>query len=118
MVVADAVLRKLPGALGHADGASRSPSATALGGEPEYPHYTRPAELPRLEVPEVLLSATTSEIREWRRARSRERGAGAERLSDARRGSAILIGRAARRSAASSGRGLCHGPVAARLPSP
>ena len=44
MVVADAVLRKLPGALGHADSAHEESFSAALEGAPEYPHYTRPAE--------------------------------------------------------------------------
>ena len=48
MVVADAVLRKLPGALGHADSAVEESFSEALGGAPEYPHYTRPAQLSRL----------------------------------------------------------------------
>ena len=43
MVVADAVIRKLPGALGHADSAVRSPSPRRSAARPEYPHYTRPA---------------------------------------------------------------------------
>ena len=42
MVVADAVLRKLPGALGHADSAVEESFSEALDGAPEYPHYTRP----------------------------------------------------------------------------
>src|SRR6266496_2128100 len=44
MVVMDAVLRKLPGSLGHADSALEESFSAALGGDPEYPHYTRPAE--------------------------------------------------------------------------
>ena len=48
MVVADAVMRKLPGALGHADSAVEESFSEALGGAPEYPHYTRPADLPGL----------------------------------------------------------------------
>ena len=48
MVVADAVLRKLPGALGHAESAVEESFSEALGGAPEYPHYTRPGQLPRL----------------------------------------------------------------------
>ena len=42
MVVLDAVLRKLPGSLGHADSALEESFSSALGGDPEYPHYTRP----------------------------------------------------------------------------
>ena len=44
MVVADAVLRKLPGALGHDDSAVEESFSAALEGGPEYPHYTRPAD--------------------------------------------------------------------------
>jgi len=76
MVVCDAVLRKLPGALGHADSATEESFSEALGGDPEYPHYTRPAEYRGWTVPDVLLSGHHEEIRRWRRARSRERGAG------------------------------------------
>jgi len=75
MVVADAVVRKLPGALGHADSALEESFSTALGGDPEYPHYTRPADYRGWRVPEVLLSGHHAEIRTWRRERSRERGA-------------------------------------------
>ncbi len=76
MVVADAVLRKLPGALGHADSALEESFSVALEGRPEYPHYTRPAEYRGWRVPDVLLSGHHAEIGNWRRARSQERGAG------------------------------------------
>ena len=46
----------------------------ALDGNPEYPHYTRPAEYRGWKVPDVLLSGHHEEIRTWRRLRSRERG--------------------------------------------
>jgi tRNA (guanine37-N1)-methyltransferase len=46
----------------------------ALGGDPEYPHYTRPADYRGWRVPDVLLSGHHQEIRTWRRLRSRERG--------------------------------------------
>ena len=72
MVVADAVLRKLPGALGHADSAAEESFSDALGGNPEYPHYTRPAEFRGWQVPRVLLSGHHAEIGNWRRARSAE----------------------------------------------
>jgi tRNA (guanine37-N1)-methyltransferase len=79
MVVCDAVLRKLPGALGHEDSAIEESFSAALDGNPEYPHYTRPAEYRGWRVPEVLLSGHHQRIREWRRERSRERGLGRER---------------------------------------
>jgi len=72
MVVADAVLRKLPGALGHADSALEESFSEALEGGPEYPHYTRPASYRGWDVPEVLLSGDHARIREWRLQRSRE----------------------------------------------
>jgi tRNA (guanine37-N1)-methyltransferase len=73
MVVCDAVLRKLPGSLGHASSAVEESFSDALAGAPEYPHYTRPAEYRGWEVPEVLLSGHHAKIREWRLAQSRER---------------------------------------------
>ena len=76
MVVCDAVLRKLPGALGHAESAIEESFSSALGGDPEYPHYTRPAEYRGWRVPDVLLSGHHERIRHWRRERSRERGQG------------------------------------------
>jgi len=74
MVVADAVLRKLPGALGHADSAMEESFSDALEGHPEYPHYTRPASYRGWDVPEVLLSGDHERVRRWRLERSRERG--------------------------------------------
>jgi tRNA (guanine37-N1)-methyltransferase len=73
MVVLDAVLRKLPGALGHADSAVEESFSPALDGRPEYPHYTRPADHRGWRVPDVLLSGHHEEIRRWRRERCRER---------------------------------------------
>lgn len=77
MVVCDAVLRKLPGALGHAESAVEESFSEALDGEPEYPHYTRPAEYRGWRVPEILLSGHHERIREWRLEQSRRRGEGA-----------------------------------------
>jgi tRNA (guanine37-N1)-methyltransferase len=73
MVVADVVIRKLPGALGHAESAVEESFSEALGGAPEYPHYTRPPTYRGWEVPEILLSGDHARVREWRLARSRER---------------------------------------------
>lgn len=84
MVVCDAVLRKLPGALGDDRSAVEESFSAALGGDPEYPHYTRPAEHRGWRVPEVLLSGHHARIEQWRRERSRERGA---RARDAGRSS-------------------------------
>jgi tRNA (guanine37-N1)-methyltransferase len=73
MVVSDAVLRKLPGALGHEDSALEESFSKALEGAPEYPHYTRPAEHRGWCVPEVLLSGHHARIREWRLEQARGR---------------------------------------------
>ncbi len=78
MVVCDTVLRKLPGALGHSESALEESFSEALGGDPEYPHYTRPAEYRGWSVPEVLLSGHHERIRHWRRERSRELGGGSQ----------------------------------------
>jgi tRNA (guanine37-N1)-methyltransferase len=73
MVVADAVLRKLPGALGHPDSAVEESFSPALGGGPEYPHYTRPLEWRGHRVPEILLSGDHARIAVWREEQSRLR---------------------------------------------
>jgi tRNA (guanine37-N1)-methyltransferase len=73
MVIADAVLRKLPGALGDADSAIEESFSAALAGAPEYPHYTRPPSYRGWEVPEVLLSGNHGRVREWRLAQARRR---------------------------------------------
>ena len=77
MVVCDAVLRKLPGALGHPDSALEESFSEVLAGAREYPHYTRPAEYRGWRVPDVLLSGHHARIREWRLAQSAARGVGA-----------------------------------------
>ena len=73
MVVADAMIRKLPGALGHADSAVEESFSRALEGAPEYPHNTRPASYRGWGVPEVLLSGDHARVREWRADQSRRR---------------------------------------------
>jgi tRNA (guanine37-N1)-methyltransferase len=73
MVVSDAVIRKLPGALGHADSAVEESFSDALEGAPEYPHYTRPVEWRGQRVPDVLLSGDHARVAAWRLDRSRER---------------------------------------------
>ena len=73
MVVCDAVMRKLPGVLGHEDSAVEESFGAALEGAPEYPHYTRPATWRGHEVPEILVSGDHARIRDWRLEQSRER---------------------------------------------
>lgn len=78
MVVADVLMRKLPGALGHEDSAVEESYSEVLEGMPEYPHYTRPASYRGWEVPEILLSGDHEKVRQWRleqsRIRAREHG--------------------------------------------
>jgi tRNA (guanine37-N1)-methyltransferase len=82
MVVADVLMRKLPGALGHEDSAAEESFSRVLEGMPEYPHYTRPASYRGWDVPDILLSGDHEKVRQWRlqqsRARAEEFEAGAE----------------------------------------
>ncbi len=73
MVLADVVMRKLPGALGHEQSAVEESFSPLLEGMPEYPHYTRPASYRGWEVPEVLLSGDHERVRLWRMEQSRAR---------------------------------------------
>ena len=63
MVVIDALVRQLPGALGDADSAVED---SFVNGLLDYPHYTRPEVYAGLPVPPVLLSGHHEEIRKWR----------------------------------------------------
>ena len=74
MVLADVVMRKLPGALGHADSAVEESFSRVLEGAPEYPHYTRPPVYRGWNVPEILLSGDHERVRGWRVEQSRARG--------------------------------------------
>jgi tRNA (guanine37-N1)-methyltransferase len=73
MVLCDAVVRKLPGALKESGSSVEESFSPSLAGAPEYPHYTRPAEHRGWRVPEVLLSGHHRQIAEWRREQSSER---------------------------------------------
>jgi tRNA (guanine37-N1)-methyltransferase len=73
MVVADVLMRKLPGALGHADSAVEESFSQVLEGMPEYPHYTRPPLYKGWDVPEILLSGDHEKVRQWRLQQSRLR---------------------------------------------
>jgi tRNA (guanine37-N1)-methyltransferase len=63
MVVMDAVIRLLPGALGHADSARQDSHAASLL---DCPHYTRPERIGDRAVPDVLLSGDHRAIARWR----------------------------------------------------
>ena len=69
MVMADAVIRLLPGALGDDESSvDESHSAGLL----EYPQYTRPPVFRDMAVPEVLLSGDHGAIAKWRREKAEE----------------------------------------------
>jgi len=70
MVLIDAVVRLLPGALG--DEASAA-DESFTDGTLEYPQFTRPREFRGMEVPEVLLSGDHGKIAAWRREQALER---------------------------------------------
>ncbi|MCK4660460.1 MAG: tRNA (guanosine(37)-N1)-methyltransferase TrmD [Phycisphaerae bacterium] len=70
IVLIDAVVRLLPGALG--DEASAGDESFE-GGLLEYPQYTRPRSFRGMEVPEVLLSGNHAKIAEWRMEQAIER---------------------------------------------
>jgi len=67
LVVADAVIRLLPGVLGGEDAAERE---SFTGGLLEPPQYTRPEEFRGARVPGVLLSGDHARIARWRRSRA------------------------------------------------
>lgn len=73
-VLVDAVVRLIPGVLGHEGSAAGDSFAAGLL---DFPQYTRPAEFGGWRVPEVLLSGNHAEIERWRRdqawARTRSR---------------------------------------------
>jgi tRNA (guanine37-N1)-methyltransferase len=69
MVVIDAVLRLLPGAI---DAESPLDESFASGGL-EYPQYTRPPEFEGMGVPDVLVSGHHAQIEEWKRDQARSR---------------------------------------------
>lgn len=95
-VIADAVVRLIPGAVGNEastrqesffagpeigrndstgeDARPSTPSSTCgSGGLLDYPHYTRPAEFRGMQVPEVLVNGNHEEIRRWRRRSALEK---------------------------------------------
>jgi tRNA (guanine37-N1)-methyltransferase len=73
MAVVDAVVRKLPGALGKRQSHLEESFSQALDGRLEYPHYTRPEEFRGWRVPDVLLSGHHAQVSAWRDRQSRRR---------------------------------------------
>jgi tRNA (guanine37-N1)-methyltransferase len=74
LVVVEALVRLIPGALGDEDSARGD---SFYEGLLDHPHYTRPAQFAGMEVPPLLLSGNHEQIRRWRRKealrRTRER---------------------------------------------
>ncbi|HLB72451.1 MAG TPA: tRNA (guanosine(37)-N1)-methyltransferase TrmD [Sedimentisphaerales bacterium] len=73
MVVIDAVVRLLPGALGDEDSAQDDSFSESVGGGLEYPQYTRPETFRGMKVPDILLSGHHAEIEKWRKQQTLER---------------------------------------------
>jgi tRNA (guanine37-N1)-methyltransferase len=66
MVLLDAVIRKLEGAVSNPESVAAESFAAELGGAAEYPHYTRPREFRGWRVPDVLLSGDHAAVARWR----------------------------------------------------
>ncbi len=67
VVVVDAVVRLLPGVLGHEHSAADDSFSSSLL---EGPQYTRPADFRGWKIPDVLLSGNHAEIAAWRKAQA------------------------------------------------
>ena len=63
LVVVDAIVRLIPGAIGDAES---SLSDSFQDGLLDAPQYTRPEEFRKMKVPEILLSGNHKEIKKWR----------------------------------------------------
>jgi tRNA (guanine37-N1)-methyltransferase len=70
VVFVDAVVRLLPGVLGHEQSATDDSFSSGLL---EGPQYTRPSEFRGWKIPDVLLSGNHAEIAAWRKAQARKR---------------------------------------------
>lgn len=68
LVVTDAVVRLLPGTLGHGEDALKDDTHTS--GLLQHPQYTRPAEYRGWQVPDVLTSGDHAAIARWRRSQA------------------------------------------------
>src|SRR6266568_6043621 len=72
VVLVDAIVRLLPGVLGHQESAADDSFSVERSGL-EAPQYTRPAEFRGWKVPEVLLSGNHTEIAKWRKEQAIKR---------------------------------------------
>ena len=70
LVVVDAVVRLIPGALGSETSATTESFSDGLL---DYPHYTRPPDFEGMSVPEVLLTGHHAEIERWRQEAARDK---------------------------------------------
>jgi tRNA (guanine37-N1)-methyltransferase len=70
MVLIDAIVRLLEGALGDEDSVEDDSFSNGLL---EYPQYTRPEVFRGMEVPEILLSGDHAKIAEWRKQQAMKR---------------------------------------------
>ncbi|MHC5088792.1 MAG: tRNA (guanosine(37)-N1)-methyltransferase TrmD, partial [Planctomycetota bacterium] len=70
MVLIDAVVRMIPGALGDDDSAADDSFSNGLL---EYPQYTRPEVFREMKVPEILLSGDHGKIDQWRKEQQLKR---------------------------------------------
>ncbi|MEM7031312.1 MAG: tRNA (guanosine(37)-N1)-methyltransferase TrmD [Chloroflexota bacterium] len=70
MVIVDALVRLLPGALGDPNATQNDSHATGLL---EYPHYTRPPEFKGHSIPDILLSGHHANVQTWRRQEALKR---------------------------------------------
>lgn len=67
MVFIDALIRLIPGSLGHPESANAD---SFMNGLLDYPHYTRPATIGDANVPDVLMNGNHRDIELWRRKQS------------------------------------------------
>ena len=70
MVLVDAVVRLIPGVLGHSESVKSESFEDDLL---EYPQYTRPAEFEGMKVPQVLLGGDHKKIEKWRKEEALKR---------------------------------------------
>jgi len=72
LVVMEALVRYLPGALGNEESVVEESYSVELEGMVEYPHYTRPREFAGAGIPEVLASGDHAAVARWRNEHRRD----------------------------------------------